>query len=71
MYCEIRAQRPGSFCGINKRTCSLIRYFRVFNLLKLLLPYVEDKEDIVMEVVAEEEELLEGVLGKGIDSPNY
>ena len=24
-----------------------------------------------MEVVAEEEELLEGVLGKGIDSPNY
>ena len=42
-----------------------------FNLLKLFLPYVEDKEDIVMEVVAEEEELLEGVLGKGIDSPNY
>ena len=24
-----------------------------------------------MEVVAEKEELLEGVLGKGIDSPNY
>lgn len=42
-----------------------------FNLLKLFLPYVGDKEDIVMEVVAEEEELLEGVLGKGIDSPNY
>ena len=42
-----------------------------FNLFKLVLPYVEDKEDIVMEVVAEEEELLEGVLGKGIDSPNY
>ena len=41
------------------------------NLLKLFLPYVGDKEDIVMEVVAEEEELLEGVLGKGIDSTNY
>ena len=39
--------------------------------LLLLLPYVEDKEDIVMEVVAVEEDLLEGVLGKGIDSPNY
>ena len=24
-----------------------------------------------MEVVAKEEDLLEGVLGKGIDSPNY
>ena len=51
-------------------------YFQINNqyiqpFKTIFLPYVEDKEDIVMEVVAEEEELLEGVLGKGIDSPNY